>query len=126
MAMGAPSKLTDEAKAKVESYLAGGYAEDGKVVPTIEGLAIYLGVVKRTLYYWAEKNKDFLHTLDAIKQMQKDLLINKGLSGDFNATIAKLMLSNHGIQETSVNDLKSSDGSMKPTIVQLVGKDDDS
>ncbi len=71
-------------------------------LPTIEGLAIYLDVSRKTLYNWAKENKEFLYTLGIIERKQKERLISAGLSGDYNPTIAKLILStNHGMSEKS-------------------------
>lgn len=69
-------------------------------LPTIEGFAIFLGVSKKSLYNWAESYPQFLHALEKIEVEQKNRLIEKGLSGDYNPTIAKLILSaNHGMRE---------------------------
>lgn len=69
-------------------------------LPTIEGLALYLDVSKQTLYTWGEKHPEFLDALGKIEREQKQRLIEKGLSGDYNPLIAKLVLSaNHGMKE---------------------------
>lgn len=71
-------------------------------IPTIEGFAQHLGVSKKSLYNWAEKDIDFLHALEKIEDEQKKRLIAKGLSGEYNSTIAKLILSaNHNMREKS-------------------------
>lgn len=69
-------------------------------LPTIVGFATYLGVTEMTLYNWAKDQPGFRSALDKIKNEQKERLINSGLSGDYNSTIAKLVLSsNHGMKE---------------------------
>ncbi len=69
-------------------------------LPTIVGFATHLGVVKKTLNNWGKAHKDFKVALNKIKSEQKQRLINMGLSGDYNPTIAKLLLSaNHGMKE---------------------------
>ena len=69
-------------------------------LPTIVGFAIYLGVSEKTLYNWANANSEFKAALSKIKNEQKQRLINSGLSGTYNSTIAKLILSsNHGMKE---------------------------
>lgn len=71
-------------------------------LPTIVGFALYLWVVEKTVYRWAEKNKPFRQSLDIIKEEQRKRLLNKWLSWEYNSTIAKLILSaNHWISETS-------------------------
>jgi len=96
---GRPSKYSDECLVSADEYMENCPNE----VPTIEGLAIYLKVATRTLYYWSEQHEEFLHTLDKIKEQQKTKLIDNGLNGTFNATIAKLMLANHGFHDKSDN-----------------------
>jgi hypothetical protein len=123
--MARPTKFNQEILDKAKHYLDVGFMEQEEVVPTIVGLAGYINIARSTVYEWAEEHKAFSDTLDDINAKQQRILVSKGLTGDFNATIAKLMLSNHGVNETTVQDHKSSDGSMKPTVVQLVGKDDE-
>lgn len=69
-------------------------------LPTIEGLAIFLGVTKMALYDWEKEHKEFAYALEKVRQEQQQRLLNKGLSGQYNSTIAKLILSaNHGMRE---------------------------
>lgn len=69
-------------------------------LPTIGGFARYLGVSEKTLHNWAESRKGFRFALNKIKTEQKERLINMGLAGTYNPTIAKLILSsNHGMRE---------------------------
>lgn len=96
--IGRPSKLTVSLE-KAKAYLMGEYKTVGDVVPSVSGLACYLGISKVTALSYAKENNDFLNTLEAIKTIQENSLINKGLTGDFNPTIVKLMLSNHGYAE---------------------------
>ncbi|HAT4490328.1 TPA: hypothetical protein I9271_000981 [Proteus mirabilis] len=126
--VGCPSKLTNELIAKAKEYLCGGYKEnEGQVIPSIAGLACYLGIARSTVYEYGKQDSDlgreFSDTLDGIMAFQEMKLINSGLAGDFNATITKLMLANHGYSEKQEVDHQSSDGSMsqKPTVIRLVG-----
>lgn len=126
--VGCPSKLTNELIAKAKEYLYGGYKENEcQVIPSIAGLACYLGIARSTVYEYGKQDSDlgreFSDTLDGIMAFQEMKLINSGLTGDFNATITKLMLANHGYSEKQEVDHQSSDGSMsqKPTVIRLVG-----
>ena len=118
---GCPTKLTDDLVSKAEKYLYGGYKDkenDSQVVPTVSGLCCYLGISRTAAYDYAKKNselgKKFSDTLDAIMLVQETKLVNRGLMGDFNAMITKLMLANHGYRDKQEIDNKSSDGSMSP------------
>lgn len=117
--MGRPSKFA-ESLAKAKEYLMGGYETVGDVIPSVAGLACYLGVSRKTVYEWVKESTDLSDTLEGILAMQENKLINKGLNGDFNPTITKLMLANHGYSEKQEVDHKSSDSSMSPTKIVLV------
>lgn len=69
-------------------------------LPSIEGLSLFLGVTRSTVYLWRDNYQDFSDTLDEIEALQRERLITGGLGGDYNSTIAKLVLSaNHGMTE---------------------------
>ena len=69
-------------------------------LPTHEGFAIYLGVATSSLYAWAKEHEEFSKALEKIKEHQKQKLIDKTLAGEYNSTIAKLILgSNHNMVE---------------------------
>jgi len=106
--LGRPTKYNDETVIKALSYLEGCYDE----IPTMEGLANYLNVAVSTLYEWANDpdKRTFSEALNKIKQTQGDMLIQKGLKGDYNATIAKLMLHNHGYSDKQSTELTGRDG----------------
>lgn len=74
-------------------------------LPTVEGLALELDVHRDSLYAWAKEHEEFSDTLETLKKKQAEMLIQNGLSGDYNSTIAKLMLSaNHGINEKTESE----------------------
>jgi hypothetical protein len=98
MKTGRPTKYNDEILAKAKEYLAN-HEELGDVVPTREGMADYCGVTAATLYNWAEIHDEFFDTLQQCNTKQARKLINGGLNGSFQPTIAKLMLANHGYRE---------------------------
>ena len=96
---GRPSKLTPEAVEKSLDYLQN-FEKHGDAIPSIVGLAVVLDVVEATLYNWdCEDNPEFLGILSKIKAKQHQVLITKGLTGDFNAAITKLVLGKHGYHE---------------------------
>lgn len=68
-------------------------------LPTVEGAALYLGVAKNTIYNWEEIYPRFLHLMDELRAKQARMLMENGLSGDYNPTIAKVLLSKHGYRE---------------------------
>src|SRR5678809_369422 len=57
-------------------------------LPTIEGLALYLGIHKDTIYEWEKEYDEFSDVTNVLRAKQADRLINMGLSGDYNPLIA--------------------------------------
>jgi len=100
------------------------YEEKTKVnLPTIEGYSRYLKVTRKTLYNWAERFPEFKKALERIKVEQLQRLIDKGLEGTYNSTIAKLILTtNHGMRDRS--DLTSGDKPIPILGGQSVSTDD--
>jgi len=116
---GRPTKYSDETVAKVEEYLAtcidgdkedtleeqphgGALKRDHKVnakLPTKGGLAKYLGIARVTIDDWVKKYPQFSYVIEKLGCEQEDRLINNGLSGNYNPTIAKVLLTKHGYRE---------------------------
>lgn len=120
--VGRPSKL-GEALEKAKEYLNGGYELVGEVVPNIAGLACYIGVSRSRVYEYRDKCEEFKDTFEAILALQESKLVNKGLLGDFNPTIAKLMLANHGYSDKVQQELTGKDGKdlMPPALNIVIG-----
>ena len=111
---GRKSKMKDMLKLSQEYLHKQGYIKNGEVIPSMAGLALYANCSRSSLYNYASSSEEFKDMLELIKARQEVELINKGLKGEFNASIAKLMLANHGYSEKQSIDHQSSDGSMSP------------
>lgn len=72
-----------------------------KRLPTIEGLAVHLGVSRDTLYAWEGEHAEFSDMLEFLRATQGDELITNGLSGKYNASMSRLLLTKHGYRESS-------------------------
>lgn len=69
-------------------------------LPSKCGYAVYLRIAESTIQEWGKKHKDFSVSLRALLTISKQTLMNKGLKGKYNSTIAKLILSSdHGMTE---------------------------
>jgi hypothetical protein len=104
MPAGRPTLYSEDMLAKAREYLEGGYLNNGKVIPSKIGLSRYLGVTRQTIDLWVENQDcpEFIAILDAIQADQHELLINSGLTGEFNSAIAKLALGKHGYSDKTV------------------------
>ena len=129
--MARPTLLTEELIAKTKDYIEScnsGYAvsykqtvnKDGELVdipevkyevnlPTIEGLAYELGIHKDTIYTWrkgtSELELEFSDFIQDLLHKQAKQLVNNGLSGSYNPTIAKVLLTKHGYVDKVEQDI---------------------
>ncbi|MHB8484056.1 MAG: terminase small subunit [Nitrospiria bacterium] len=74
---------------------------DDEVVPSIEGLSVYIKIARSTIYEWIGQGdkKEFSDIVADILANQGKALINNGLSGKFAPTITKVILTKHGYRE---------------------------
>lgn len=118
---GRPTKYNEEMCQKVDEYIAATKDEYEKILkqsnsskgyetyderlkvnlPTHYWLSEFLWVAKSTIYKRAEEHTEFSDSLGKVKEEQKRRLLEMWLSGEYNSTIAKLVLSaNHWLSET--------------------------
>jgi hypothetical protein len=118
---GRPSKYSDLYAQKLyEFFDLDSYVEargehvtnSGKVIydlkkgvrfPTVEGFCVWAGISKETVYAWAketleDKTKKYQYFSDALahaQEVQANLLVNGGISGEYNLGLTKIILSAH-------------------------------
>lgn len=68
-------------------------------LPSIEGLSLELNVSVSTIYEWQKIYPDFSEVIKKLLAKQAHVLLNKGISGDYNAVISKVLLTKHGYRE---------------------------
>lgn len=89
-------------------------------IPSMAGLAVHLGVVKKTLYNWKEQDPEgiegvgkeeaesliaeYLELVDFIEAAQEQKLISGGLSGLYNSNVCKMLLTKHGYSDKVQHD----------------------
>ena len=122
--MGRPTKYSEEIADQAEAYVNGGWRDMNHAIPAAARLARLLKVNKTTLYEWAKHHERFSNILDDMNAEQEMTLIDMGLLGEYNSNIVKLVLGKHGYHDRVEQDLSSSDGTMKPIAIQVVGVDD--
>ena len=104
--MARPTKYTPELLDKSYRYMEE-WQKQGDMIPSHEGLILFIGISSTCCYDWAKEK--FSEILDKLMLMQKQELINKGLSSEFNSNIAKLVLGKHGYSDKK--ELAGVDGS---------------
>lgn len=118
--LGRPTKYTEELIAKASGYVE--YAYQQEKLPSLEGLALYLKIRRSTIYEWAKDPEKgvFSDIVEDILTNQAETLINKGLKGEYNSSITKVILTKHNYSDRQEVDLSSSDGTMRPQVIELV------
>lgn len=98
MPAGQPTKYNKGILEKANEYL-NNYEDHGDVIPSVVGLGLMLNESRQTIYNWKAAQPEFFVILEKIIDKQHQVLINKGLSSDFNSNITKLVLGKHGYHE---------------------------
>lgn len=110
MPAGRPTDYTDEIARQAWEYVEK-FEEHGHAVPSVVGLCKVINRARSTIYQWAEdKENQFADILQAINENQELVTFNKALKGDYNATIAKLLLGKHGYHDKSDQTLSGPNG----------------
>ena len=114
--VGRPTKYTPELLAAAHAYAEGGWVEAGEAVPSIFSLALAIGIRRSTCYAWARDpdKAGFSDILERVAAKQEIELINRGLVGEFSASLAKMMLTKHGYSDKIEQAHSNPDGSLKP------------
>jgi hypothetical protein len=100
MAFGRPSEY-DATKhpSGVAAYIA--LCKQQNYLPTLEGLAVHLGVSRQTLYDWGTPGGERYQPdfSDILEQLMAAQLVQNGLVNNYNPIITKLMLTTHSYRD---------------------------
>lgn len=108
MAGGRPTKYTPELLEKAREYIHC-YSEHDHAFPSHVGLSVVLGVTPTTFYEWAKdpKKAEFSEILENINAHQQLVAWDKGLKGEYNANLVKLLLGKHGYSDKQESTQKN-------------------
>jgi hypothetical protein len=110
---GRPTEYSEEMAVEAWNYITmctDTLSKDNRLtvnLPSIEGLAMHLEVSRSTVYLWQKEHPQFSDILEVLLQKQAQALLNNGLSGSYNSTIAKLILTKHGYTDKTEVDQKT-------------------
>lgn len=119
--MARPLEITEELLVKARKFIEErSNVSVHSLLPTIEGLALELGIHRDTVYAWEEAGEkspeeenysellaEFSDIVKELRSAQAEKLIQNGLQTRYNPMMAKLMLSKHGYVEKSEQDITS-------------------
>jgi len=110
MPAGRPTKYSDEILDKAVEYVTLFFDEktipEGEIIPSIEGLALYLEISRPTIYDWKgqEGKEEFSYIVEKLLAKQGLILLNGTLTNQLNSTVGKAILSKHGYSEKTEVD----------------------
>jgi len=110
--MARPQEYNQTIIDKAQDYLA----DPQGTVHSLEGLALYLGIHRSTIYDWKDKHDEFSDIVEKVLQHQAKKLQDKGLTGEFNSSITKLLLTKHGYSDKQDVDHTSKGNEIKPIL----------
>lgn len=97
--MARPTEYNQDILDKAKSYFEMARTiEDDEILPSIEGLALFIDIARSTIYKWKDEvgKEEFSDIIERILEKQGKYLINNGLNGKYNPTITKVILTKHG------------------------------
>lgn len=129
MPAGRPTTWSKALEKKAWEYVNGGWQEAGHVFPSAVGLCSYLNRSKTRIYEWAkDDDKQFRDILAKINQEQEIVAWNRGMVGDYNANLVKLLLGKHGYHDKQDQTLAGPNGGAVKTdnkyTIEFVNADD--
>ena len=128
MPAGRPFKYTDvdTLQAAIDDYFEKKCQDlitEDRVIPnppTISGLALHLGFAdRRSIYDYLERNDALSHTIKVATTRIEEFVEKQILSGGQN-TGAIFWLKNKGWKDKQEQELSNPDGTLRPTVIELV------
>ena len=110
---GRPTKYSEEILDKAVEYVAlffeGGIIPEDEVMPSIEGLALYLEISRPTIYDWAAQDdkEEFSYIVEKLRAKQGLILLTGVLTKKLDSSMGKAILSKHGYSEKTEQDITS-------------------
>ena len=125
MPAGRPTKYDPKYCETVVEYMQDGYS--------VTAFAGHIGVARSTVFRWADEHEEFSDALKAGQAMAakwwEDALREVAITGKGNASAAIFGVKNRSSEDYKDKqelDHSSSDGSMRPSVIELVAPDAES
>lgn len=118
MITGRPTSYSPGLLDKANEYLD--KLPEDEVIPSIEGLALFIGITRTTVYDWRkdEEKADFSYIVEEVLAKQARSLLNNGLNGKFSPAITKVILTKHGYREGVDHTTNEKDITFAPGVIE--------
>ncbi len=109
---GRPVTYNEQLLKKAIDYLSNYESKHEHPFPSVVGLCSVIKRARSTLYKWCEEGdkKAFKDVIDSINEIQEMVLLHKGIVGEFNSNITKLVLAKHGYHDKQETEMYGKDG----------------
>lgn len=116
---GRPTDYSDKKLGIAKKYLKD--CIDTFDIPYIEQLAIFLDVNDETILEWEKRYDEFSATIKKLRSVQKFMLMKGSIESKYNPASAIFQLKvNHGMIETSKQDITSNGKELNPVLVKFL------
>ena len=106
---------------KIRDYIENGWALCNHAVPSLAGLAGYLGIGRPRLIAWCMDDEELAELVEGMQAVQECMLVSGGLYKTMDASIVKLMLGKHGYSSQATVEHS---GTMKTiTAIRIIAGD---
>lgn len=116
--IGRPTKYNNRVNKRVMDYTKN--CQENDKFPTIEELASILNVGTRTIYEWIDIYDDFSQTIEMLRDLQRQMLVSKGLKGEYNSRFSIFLLkANHKFRENEplINTSQNNNFNISPDLL---------
>ena len=120
--MARPSDYGPQIVEQAQVYLETCEDPEKPMLPTVEGLALWLNISRETVRQCAKEHPEFSCIYEDLYAKQGNQLIQNALTNKYNSSITKLLLTKHGYVERQ--DI-TSDGKALPQPILSAVKDDE-
>jgi hypothetical protein len=115
--MARPTDYKPEIVAQARFYLEN--LPEDEPMHSVEGLSDFLQIARSTIYKWKDEEgkEEFSDIYEQILTKQGKQLLGKGITGEFNPTITKVMLTKHGYRDAIDTDVTTKGKEINPTAI---------
>lgn len=102
--LGRPTNYTNDFCVLAKKYTK--EFQKDEPIPTIAGLACFIGVPRQKIYEYRDKYEEFRDIVENILSLQEKLLVAGSLTNKLNSKISALILAKHGYRNEETPEIR--------------------